>query len=75
MKVLFTMLAASLVTFSVASAGQAKVPLCHQTGAEDNAYVIIHVAEPAYDTHVAHGDFAPNEAGTCEDDGGPGGEN
>ena len=38
-------------------AQRAKAPLCHATGDPANPYVVIEVAEPAWDTHFAHGDM------------------
>lgn len=34
----------------------AKAPLCHATGDPANPYVVVEVAEPAWDKHLAHGD-------------------
>ena len=39
-----------------ARARQAKQRLCHATGDPANPYVVINVAKPAWETHVAHGD-------------------
>ncbi len=64
---------------SLAHAGQTRVTLCHATSSATNPYVLIKVAEPAYATHIEHGDFPPNEEGLCipddggGDDGPPGG--
>lgn len=40
-----------------AHAGQEKQSLCHFTDSEDTPYTVITVAEPAWDTHLAHGDL------------------
>ena len=37
-------------------AERAKRPLCHATGDPANPFVVIEVAEPAWETHLAHGD-------------------
>ena len=39
-----------------ARAQQVKQPLCHATGDPANPYVVIEVAEPAWETHFGHGD-------------------
>ncbi len=41
-----------------AGAGQTKKSLCHATGDPAHPWVVIDVAEPAWDSHVAHGDHA-----------------
>jgi hypothetical protein len=41
---------------SRAGAGQAKRSLCHATGDATNPWVVIDVAEPAWNDHAAHGD-------------------
>jgi hypothetical protein len=55
--------AAVIVAFvvpAVATAGQDRVELCHLTG--DGTYVPIEVADPAYETHMGHGDGQPGQA-------------
>jgi hypothetical protein len=47
-------------------AQQAKQALCHFTGSADNPWQVITVAEPAWDTHFAHGDHVYVD---CCDDG------
>src|SRR4051794_35701080 len=37
-------------------AAQTKQPLCHATGDPAHPYRVIEVAEPAWETHLAHGD-------------------
>jgi hypothetical protein len=39
-----------------ASAGPAKIALCHATGDPANPYTVMEVPEPALDAHMAHGD-------------------
>ena len=61
---------ALVALFGVAFAGQEKLEVCHATGAEDNPFVLIEIADPAFDTHLAHGDFLAPENGDCSDGGG-----
>lgn len=49
-----TTLVAALVVPGIAAAGQPKVPVCHRNDA--GGFTRIEVAEPAYDSHIAHGD-------------------
>jgi hypothetical protein len=42
--------------------GQAKTEVCHRTDDPENPYVLIEVADPALDAHIAHGDAGPGEA-------------
>ena len=49
---------AGFTSASVAN-GASRVPVCHLTGSDTNEYLLVEVAEPAYDTHVAHGDASP----------------
>lgn len=68
----------SLVPFGIAFAGQDKIVVCHVTDSESNPYVVIAIADAAFPTHEAHGDFALPESGDCSDTGGggdPGGGN
>jgi hypothetical protein len=43
----------------VALAGQVKVDVCHAEG--NGTYHLIEIAEPAYNTHIAHGDAGVGE--------------
>lgn len=55
-------------------AGANKVDICHTTDSETNPWVVISIADAAYDSHIAHGDIDVNDDGSCGDDGGdPGG--
>ena len=44
---------------AVVTAGQEKVEVCHVNGA--GSYLLIEIADPAFDAHVAHGDARPGD--------------
>jgi hypothetical protein len=73
MKKVFAITVALLLgSFGLAYAAASKVDVCHRTSAEDNAYVIITIADAAYDTHIGHGDLDVDDDGSCGDGGDPG---
>jgi hypothetical protein len=42
-------------------AAMAKGPMCHRDADNPGTYILISIAEPAWDTHRAHGDAGPGE--------------
>ena len=52
--VLLVAVLATLLSATIVSAGQEKVPVCHLD--EDGNYILINIADPAVEKHIEHGD-------------------
>ena len=65
--IMMLLLAMAIPAFA---AGQTKPDVCHREGNGD--YILINIADPALDSHMAHGDSATDSNGQCLDTDGDG---